>query len=538
MGCATDHPASARGHSATGDCSAGSHATKEVASRSPCPTAAVPTLPRRRRAGKDPGGETGPVKTHPNGLAAHSPAIPRPARLLATGGHAVDRLRQLTEKGRGGMATTVFGGMNSGALKPPEGHARGPSVEAGLFAQAGLALSKLREQPDFFRAIVCNKDGDVLDVASSVARSAPHPFIEWLTQANPDSAQAVMWAVRTALEDHPALCSDSRVQEAAVAVYMLCALRWVEGTPDADGSRVVAVPTSGRNVLAVLSAAFFGGRIQFALQARSPQALHVYDVRAPVGEAPSANLLRAIYCALFAEDMSALDVARKDDDDPKVIEEMVQRLRSRLNDIRLRKKLSFTLIIDRADAFQEAPWADSLEVMPFVVDEQLAEAVFLINPHQLDQEINELLRQLRPVGAEVPSDTPAPPSQPTAMSTPPSNTNVNNIFNFTAGSQSPITNSIAQSTMTLPTEEFQAAIQSLKEEIARLQSVRARDKMTADLTVIEDAVVSRPVDAKGRITRAMEAMKNAGEAADGAESVLDKLAKLKELATPILAALF
>lgn len=110
--------------------------------------------------------------------------------------------------------------------------------------------------------------------------------------------------------------------------------------------------------------------------------------------------------------------------------------------------------------------------------------------------------------------------------------------NLSFGNQSPITSHVEQSQATVPLEEFRAAIQALKDEIARLQSVKARDKMSGDLALIEDALDKKPADGKGRIGQAMEAIKNAGEAADGAESVLDKLVKLKALAAPILAALF
>lgn len=431
--------------------------------------------------------------------------------------------------------------FDNNAEDPPAGDSNALPIEAGLVAQARLALVKLRDHPDFFGAIIRNKEGEVLDVAPPTARAEPGPFIQWLSEASLDDAQAVMWAVRTALEENPAFRSDCRVQEAAVAVYMLSALRWVQSTTMADdGSRVVAVPTLGRNVLAVLSAAFFGGRIQYAFQAGTPQPLHVYDVRAPIGEAAPVNLLRAIYGALFAEEYGALEIARRDDDDPNVIGEMVQRLQSRLNEIRRRRRLSFTLIIDRADAFQEAPWANKLDVTPFVVDEQLAQAVFLLKPHQLDQEINELMRQIHPRAAEAPQPPPAIPAQPNVMpQSSPINVHLHgDNANLSFGNQSPITSHVEQSQATVPLEEFRAAIQALKDEIARLQSVKARDKMSGDLALIEDALDKKPADGKGRIGQAMEAIKNAGEAADGAESVLDKLVKLKALAAPILAALF
>ena len=436
--------------------------------------------------------------------------------------------------------------VGSPPAQPPaadiNANANAVSIETGLVAQAKIALLRLQAHPDLFSAIMRNKDGEHLDVAPPQARLAPGPFIQWLAGAGMEEAQAVMWAVRTALDDHPGLCSDSRVQDAAVSVYMLCALRWVERTPMADGSRVVTVPALGRNVMAVLSAAFFGGRIQYALQAGISQPLHVYDVRAPVGQAASANLLRAIYCALFADEYGALDVARRDDDDPKFIDEMVQRLQARLNEIRLRKKLGFTLIIDRADVFQQAPWADKLDVTPFTIDAQLSQAVFLLKPHQLDEEINHLLRQIQPLGAgsPPPPSSSAPVSQPPNMPQPsPINVHLHgNNSNLSFGSQSPITSRVEQTQAMVPLDEFRVAIQSLKHEIAQLQSAKAREKMAGDLAVIEDAVDKQPGDGKGRITQALEAIKNAGEAADGAESVLDKLSKLKALAAPILAALF
>ena len=110
--------------------------------------------------------------------------------------------------------------------------------------------------------------------------------------------------------------------------------------------------------------------------------------------------------------------------------------------------------------------------------------------------------------------------------------------NLSFGNQSPIASHVTQTQAQASLDEFRAAIQSLKEEIARLQSVKARDKMAGDLAVIEATLDKKPADGKGRIAQSLEAIKNAGEAADGAESVLEKLVKLKDLAAPILSALF
>ncbi len=439
------------------------------------------------------------------------------------------------------MAITVFSGS---AGNDPQGSAETAQAlrieMESLAAQAKLALARLQGQPDFFKAIVHNIDDKVLAAVPREARAEPEPFVAWLAQAALNPAREVMWAVRDTLEDHAAFRTDGDVQKAAIAVYMLCALRWVDCKALPDGSRVVAVPTLGCNVLAVLSAALFGGRIEFALQNGTPQPVHLYDVRAPAGESPSTNLLRAIYDALFPERRDALENARRDDDDPQLIDELVERLTSRLSRIR-RRELNITLVIDSAEAFQHASWSHRLDLTPFAVDARVAETVFLIEqPHRLDQDIRDFLYLLRPAGTEPISISPPPPSPNPTMSQPNSiqvNLHGNNA-NLSFGNQSPIASHITQTQAQVSLNEFQAAIQALKDEIARLQSVKARDKMAGDLAVIEAAVADKSPEGKSRIARALEALKNAGEAADGAESVLAKLVKLQDLAAPILAALF
>lgn len=417
------------------------------------------------------------------------------------------------------------------------------SADAGLIAQARHAQLKLEAHRGLFDAVIVNPDGDLRQIAPAAAVAAPGPFVTWLAQASRDHAQQVMWAVRSALDHEPALCSHGAAQEAAVAVYMLCALRWVAGKPADDSATVVSVPTLGCNVLAVLSAAFFGGQIQYALKSGPAQPLHVYDVRAPAGESAGTNLLRAIYCALFADEAGALEVARRDDEDPKVVDEMLQRLRVRLNDIRSRRKLAFTLVIDRAQPFEEAAWKDRLGVKPFVLDRTLAKAMFLVDPHELDQEIQELLRQLRPLAAPALSSESATLGPAAAMN-PPAQINVQNLHlhgdhaNLTMGHQSPITSHVQQTQTTVSLQEFQALLAALQAAIAQLPSSKAREKLTAEAAVIEDAVATKPSDGKSRITKALEAIKHVGDAADGAEAVVDKVTKLTALAAPILAALF
>lgn len=413
-----------------------------------------------------------------------------------------------------------------------------------LEAQAGLASTKLADASQLFRAICVNRDGDVLTIAPPAAREVPSAFIDWLSNASLDHAREVMWAVRTALEDHPGLCADGAAQQAAIAVYMLCALRWVENTPTQKGDRAIAVPNLRHNVLAVLSAAFFGGRIQFTLQASSPRPMHVYDVRAPVGESASTNLLRAIYSELLADDMSALEVARRDDDDASLVEEMLQRIQTRLADIR-RRKLSFTLLIDRPDVYRDAAWAQALPCTPFAIDHRLAQDVFLVQPHALDEEINLLLRLVRAPGstpATLAATSPPPPT-PHPAPTMPTGPNITVSIsggnaNVTLGNESPITSHVQQAQGLTSMHEFHAALGALKEEIARLQSTKAREKLAAEAAVIEDAVATKPTDGKSRITKALEAIKHVGDAADGAEAVVDKVTKLTALAAPILAALF
>ena len=334
-----------------------------------------------------------PLKEIPEDLRQTCPEYQWPRERIDVLEHAIGR--RMNQSG-------------NGAAELPAGDANTERIDDGLAAQAQLALTRLRGQPDFFKALVRNMSAEALAAAPRETRAAPESFVAWLAEASRDAAQEVMWAVRNALEDRPAFRTDRDMQKAAIAVYMLCALRWVDCTALPDGSRVVPVPTLGRNVLAVLSAALFGGHIEYALQTGTPQPLHLYDVRAPAGEAASANLLRAIYCALFADEPGALETARRDDEDPRVIDEMAQRLKSRLNDIRRRRKLNLTLVIDRAGPFLQAAWAPQLDVTPLVVDTQVAQTIFLLDPHQLDQEILEMLRLLQHPGtASASAESPA-----------------------------------------------------------------------------------------------------------------------------------
>lgn len=463
-----------------------------------------------------------------------------PSELRTLLEHAL--IRRLTEAELNGQAGSqpVSSGTPAEAAATPG--ARDAGLQAGLSAQQSRARNLLGQQKGFFSALIRNKRGELLSVAPPDARAAPEPFVDWLAMASIDHAQEVMWAVRTALEDHAELRNDSQVQEAAVAVYMLCALRWVNGRPTLDGASAVTLPTLGRNVLAVLSAAFFDGCIEFIYEAGSATAQHVYNVSAPLGEAASINLLRAIYCELFRHDIKAIEIARCDNDDPKAIDEMLQRLESQLNEIR-RRKLGITLVIDRAEPYQSAAWAGNLKLTPFVLDDKLGKTMFLLQPHKLDQEIQHLLHLIQLASSPAPAPQASPASTQRAPTTMPQSSHISvhlhgQNANLSFGNQSPITSQVQQTQAAVPLAELLSAIQSLKGELAKLPSAKARDKMAGELAVVEDSVTNKPADGKARIAGALEAIKNAGEAADGAEAVLDKLAKLKDLAAPILALLF
>ena len=323
-----------------------------------------------------------PTEQIPEDLRQTCPEYQWPKERIGLLEHAIGR--RLNESG-------------NGAAEPPPADANKQRIDDGLAAQAELALERLQAQPDFFKAIVAAVDRKVLAAAPREASGDPKPFIEWLSNTSRTHAQKVMWAVRKVLNKQPGYCADGDVQKAVIAVYMLCTLRWVERTALGDGTRVVTVPQFTSHLLAVLSVAFFGGRIEYARKDDDLQPLGVYRARPTKGESASTELLRAIYCELFAHDKDTLKIAQCDDDES--VKKMEQGVRFQLNEIREVQDLGVTLIIDRSDAVLWAEWADKFEVIPFVVDKKITEAVFLIDHHELEHEIKALLRLLQHPGA-------------------------------------------------------------------------------------------------------------------------------------------
>jgi hypothetical protein len=202
-----------------------------------------------------------------------------------------------------------------------------------------------------------------------------------------------MLAVRSVLDDM-AKPLDEGTRKAAVALYMLCACRWVKDLPAPQVGRVIRVPFMVHNSIAVLSAALLGGEVWIEEGEGRPRVANTFHVRAPVGESPSTNLLRAIHASLYIADPMALDVARHDETDEETIDRLLADVKARLRTIRRQKKSSLTVIVDSPDAFENAGWASEIDLQPFCVDNQLARNLFVLSPNELDAEIRELWRQI------------------------------------------------------------------------------------------------------------------------------------------------
>jgi hypothetical protein len=415
-------------------------------------------------------------------------------------------------------------------------------TQARLQTQATIDWLAKPEAQSFWQAL--QKDFQAQPETSSWANASPKALVEGMVAAEPAVARKVMLAVRRVLKKLGGKPTNPQCR-AAVALSMLCACRWVSRLPAAAPHQVVGVPSLRQHALAVLSASMFGGEVNLVADGRGgPRPQHLYDICPPAGDDAQTNLLAAIYTALFPDRMDATDIARKDSFTEAERKRLVADLSVRLEDIREVDGSSFTLIIPDRATWASADWSGALDVSPFVLDPELSQDLFAMDPDQLEAMVHELWRQMHasegtaaaPPGAPPPPTTTHTPAMPTAPHISVNITGGN--ANVSLGDHSPINSQVHQAHTAVPLEAFLAELQSLKEEIAKLSSARASAKLAADAAIIEDAVVKKLPDGKSRITKALEALKNAGDAADGAEAVVDKIGKLTALAGPILTALF
>lgn len=233
--------------------------------------------------------------------------------------------------------------------------------------------------------------------------STPAGFVTSLTRAEPRWAREVMLAVRRVLKRGVARPADP-VGQAAVALYMLCAIRWVARVPAGLPGCAVLVPPLRPHALAVLSAAMFGGEVALVPDGTGrAQPKHHYQVSAAASADRQTSLLGALYAKLFPERMDATDVARRDTFSTEERDRLVADLRVRLEDIRSVDELSFTLVVDDSAAWDAADWSGQFDISPFVLDPELSQDLFAMPPDELEAMVEELWRLIQPPATTSPA---------------------------------------------------------------------------------------------------------------------------------------
>lgn len=225
--------------------------------------------------------------------------------------------------------------------------------------------------------------------------SVPADFVGGLSQSEPRWAREVMLAVRRVLKRGAPRPADP-VRQAAVALYMLCAIRWVARPPAGQPGHAVLVPPLRPHALAVLSAAMFGGEVALVPDgAGRAQPMHHYQVSAAASADRQTSLLAALYAALLPDRMDATDVARRDSFPASERERLLGAVRVRLEDIRDVDQKSFTLVVNDGAAWDTADWASRLDASPFVLDPELSQDLFAMPPDELEAMVDELWRLIQ-----------------------------------------------------------------------------------------------------------------------------------------------
>jgi hypothetical protein len=449
----------------------------------------------------------------------------------------------------GGATAVAVPPVDESASPGGDPYGAGPVWADGAFArrQESFTVEHLQAAPSFFGALRADLRAKFSHFPWVSA--APEQFVTGLARADKKMAHETMFAVRRVLKKIAPTSSqtiDEPTRQAAVSVYLSCACRWTRADAlNGLAGRVLRVPPMLVNPIAVLSATLFGGSLTLRTgDAGGPVAAHTYEINHAPGEDASTNLLRALYCALCANDFATLDTARRDSTTADEVQAMVSAIRVQLDDIANVEQSSFTLIVDCPDVFDGAAWAADLELRAFARDSTLVEELFVIAPRDLDNEIRKLWQSLRK-DESPPASTPAakaapatPPKESTMVQPPPSfQIHAQNV-SLTMGDHSPSTTTVTQQVHGLQFADLASLIAELRAEIQSVPAGRLRNSLDAQVADIEQAVQTSPADAKARITQGLKQIKLVADAADGTDKLISLVTKVAAVAAPILGVIF
>lgn len=334
--------------------------------------------------------------------------------------------------------------------------------------------------------------------------------------------------------------TESDKQDVFVAVtslYLLAAMRLIDGKSNQDG-HVIFVPRNEHIVCAIIATALFGGRLKIVpnYETLLPQPEFVFEIHAPgAGDYLTKSFERAMYVSIYQNNrkvnISALDSQELSPDE-------TSDLKARLQSIREIDENNLCLIVTAGISANSAISVSNEYHIPTLFQSDAAANVLLgMTHHELTSQIKEFWRQLNKLQNEhlsKPTQSGVQPMQGDQITINAEQVN----FATSKGANSIVHVGDGQSITGhqqtgLRISELSNLINlQMIEAINAHPSERSREALKNKLEIVQNEL-AKPKPDKNLIERALESVKEVGEAIEGGEKIVELCLKALPLLTSL-----